>query len=132
MRLCPLRGQKETRLKNEFAAVSVFLLLTLSDSVSHGQDTAEPEKQLHFEYRTHETRDPAQASEEIREGTTSVVSIAACKAAVRPESANAALGYLRQGSARYGKGDLDGAIRQYSSAIKQDPCLALAYNNRGN
>ncbi|RPI19971.1 MAG: tetratricopeptide repeat protein, partial [Acidobacteria bacterium] len=119
-------------MKNEFAAVSVLLLLTLSDPVSYAQDAPVPEKPLHSEYRTHETRDPAQASEEIREGTTSVVSIAACKAAVRPESADAALRYLRQGSARYGKGDLDGAIRQYSSAIKQDPCLALAYNNRGN
>ena len=39
--------------------------------------------------------------------------------------------YVGRGNARRNKGDLDGAIADYSEAIRLDPKYASAYNNRG-
>ncbi len=48
---------------------------------------------------------------------------------VDPFTANA---YTDRGTARYKKGDIDGAIRDYDLAIQINPGLAQAYLNRGN
>src|SRR5258705_124712 len=40
--------------------------------------------------------------------------------------------YINRGNARYGKGDLDGALADYDKAIELNPKDALAYYNRGN
>lgn len=58
-----------------------------------------------------------------------VVSAAAGQA---PKSApRSAGGYLSRGDARWKKGNLDGAIADYTKAIELDPSFAAAYFNRG-
>jgi Flp pilus assembly protein TadD len=42
-----------------------------------------------------------------------------------------ASGYLDRGRARADKGDMDGAIVDYTKAIELDPRSDVAYNNRG-
>lgn len=49
-----------------------------------------------------------------------------------PKSApRSAAGYLSRGDARWRKGNLDGAIADYTKAIELDPKLAIAYFDRG-
>ena len=42
-----------------------------------------------------------------------------------------AAAYNNRGAARYDKGDLDGALKDFDEAIRLDPDFAAAYNNRG-
>jgi tetratricopeptide (TPR) repeat protein len=44
---------------------------------------------------------------------------------------NAAVAYVNRAAARYGKGDVDGALQDCNKAIRLDPDGAMAYNNRG-
>jgi tetratricopeptide (TPR) repeat protein len=43
-----------------------------------------------------------------------------------------AVAFNNRGSARFGKGDFEGAIKDYSEAIRLKPDYAVAFNNRGN
>jgi len=47
------------------------------------------------------------------------------------DNADKAKQLINEGVARYEKGDLDGAIADYTKAIELDPRNAAAYNNRG-
>jgi tetratricopeptide (TPR) repeat protein len=61
--------------------------------------------------------------------------IASCTRAIADDAASAADradAYNRRGVLYYAKNDYDGAIADYSEAIKLDPISAEAYKNRGN
>lgn len=51
---------------------------------------------------------------------------------VQAQALTTARDYTNRGVARQIKGDVDGAIADYTKAIEIDPRLAPAYNNRGN
>ena len=57
-----------------------------------------------------------------------VSAVAAQSARSTPTSA---AGYLSRGNARWQKGDLEGAIADYTKAIELDPNSADGYYNRG-
>ena len=53
-------------------------------------------------------------------------------AATTLQAQTAATDYNTQGSHAFQQRDFDGAIANFSKAIKADPLYAVAYNNRGN
>ena len=63
------------------------------------------------------------------------VGIAACTRVIesgRWQGADLVWAYNNRGNAKRGKGDLDGALADYTRALELNPQDAKAYNNRGN
>lgn len=52
--------------------------------------------------------------------------------ALYAQTANAAVTYFNRGNHKHDRGDLRGAIEDYSAAIAFDPSFAAAYINRAN
>ena len=65
--------------------------------------------------------------------SAAVVGVAGVAVSARSEGEeNDANAYIKSGNAKYGIGDYQGSIEDFSKALIIDPQYALAYYNRGN